>query len=234
MTGAQHKIVGIGWGIAGAYLATTTMDTGWGLLIAPMSAIGCWLPDMDHDKTKLGRKRKVLTTVSTGMANLLVYGGIAACVIFVGLVALGFADFGVDMTHLGIMLAGLVGVVFLKKVVCNSDTFKWATKHRGLMHTLVVPALLLYSIGLSESPLYKYSVMGLAVGYISHLFADMLTVEGCPILFPLSRSTINIARFKTSEYLKDAKGNKKKNRAIWYAAYGAAILPIFIVMYFKF
>lgn len=234
MTGAQHKIVGIGWGIAGAYVATKTQHTGWGLLVAPLSAIGCWLPDMDHDKTKLGRKRKVLTSVSTGAANAMVYGGVAVCVIFAGLAALGFADFGMDMTHLGIMLAGLIAIILLKKVVCNSDTFKWATKHRGVMHTLVVPALMFYAIGLSSSPLYRYSVIGLTVGYISHLFADMLTVEGCPILFPVSRSNISIARFKTSEYIKDKKGNKHKNRSIWYAAYGAAILPVILAIFLNF
>lgn len=232
MTGAQHKIVGIGWGVAGAIAVTKTMGTPYGLLVAPMSAIGCWLPDMDHDKTKLGRKRKVLMTVSTNIANALVYGGVAVGTIFAGLVALGFADFGIDMTHLAIALAGLVLVIFLKKVVCNSDTFKWATKHRGIMHTLIVPALMFYAIGLSDAPVYKYSVMGLTIGYVSHLFADMLTVEGCPILFPISRANIPIMRFKTSEYIKDKNGKKRKNRGIWYAAYGAAILPIILVFYF--
>ena len=233
MTGAQHKIVGIGWGLAGAYYATKNMGTPWGLLIAPMSALGCWLPDIDHNQTKLGRKRKMLTSVSSKLANTIVYGGVLFGGLFAGLVAMGFADFGVDMSKLGVAIGGLLLFIFIRKVVCNSSTYQWAVRHRGIMHTLLMPALLLYSIGLTKSPVYMYTMIGLSVGYISHLFADMLTVDGCPLLFPISRSNINIARFKTSEYLKDAKGRKRKNKAIWYAAYGAAILPFIIIFYFN-
>lgn len=200
MNGTQHKIVGVGFGLAGAYAVVAGKGDTNGALIAATSIIGCMLPDMDHDRTKLGRKRKLLTGLATNVANAVVFGGIVIGLVGGFLVFKGFVDFGVNPIMLFAAAIGFGIVAAIKKIIGDSAIFKWATKHRGLMHTLVVPALLWFAMMASEYPIYHYAIEGLFVGYISHLFADMLTVEGCPILFPLTRSNW---RFPTKFQTKD-------------------------------
>lgn len=217
MTGVQHKIVGIGFGIAGATIVTAGLKDPNGLLVLAGSIVGCMLPDIDHDMTKIGRKRKVVMNLTTKTANLLIYGGIAACAILLLLTVRGFVNFGIDPKLLAIGAVGLIAVAFLKKVIGNSDTFKWAAKHRGLMHTLVVPILLYLLARASSFPLYHWTAIGLLVGYCSHLFADMLTVEGCPVLFPLTKMNV---RFPT--HLKTS------NSSCTVAAYIVCILAVIV------
>ena len=194
MTGVQHKIVGAGAGIAAAYVMTVGYGDTNGILIAGTSLIGCMLPDIDHNSSKIGRKRKAVTgTVSTlysvGIKVLIVLAlGLAV------LTGMGMVAYGVNSTHLIIVAALAIGVLILTKCVGDSSLFRWATKHRGLMHTLVVPAILVYALTISSAPVFRMGITGLIVGYCSHLFADMLTVDGCPILFPLTRSNL---RFPT-------------------------------------
>lgn len=65
--------------------------------------------------------------------------------------------------------------------------------HRGPTHTLLAVVLV--------SLLYLYfhhiAALGLLVGYASHLVADMITVEGIPLLFPLSRGYISVLPIRT-------------------------------------
>ena len=197
MNGVQHKLVGVGFGIAGSYAIVHGYGEPLGICVLMGSAVGCMLPDIDHDMTKLGRQRKVLTNVSTKAADVIVFGGIIVGLVLLGSIALGFINYGIDLTKLGILVAGLILVAILRKVIGGSSTYKWATKHRGIMHTLVVPALLFLMMRVSSYPLWKYLSLGLMVGYCSHLFADMCTVEGCPVLWPLTRKNFRILKLHT-------------------------------------
>jgi inner membrane protein len=78
--------------------------------------------------------------------------------------------------------------------------------HRGITHT---PALLLamFLIGvvalvMTDSWKYFPVLCGFAVGYASHLFLDMLTKGGIPLLFPFSRKRINLTPFKTGGFFE--------------------------------
>lgn len=199
MTGAQHKVVGIGVGIAAAYAFVQTNNEPAAAIVAAGSAIGCWLPDMDHDMTKLGRKRKVLTNLTNTMASIVVLGGIVASLGLIILMTLGIRDYGIDTKLLYVCAGGLALLAIASKFIKNSKTFRWATKHRGLMHTLLVPALMCTALRVSDYPVYTYIVIGLIVGYCSHLFADMLTVEGCPILFPITKKNFRFLKLRTKD-----------------------------------
>lgn len=226
MTGAQHKIVGTGFGIAGAYFVCIGLNDPYGALILPTAIVGSMLPDIDHDRTKIGRKRKVVTDITTKTFNALILGGVGVLAIITLITMLGLKNYGFNSTELLIALGGTVLIIVLKSSVAESKLFKWATKHRGLMHTLIPPALLYLGMGVSEFPLWRYILMGVMIGYCSHLFADMLTVDGCPILFPLTTSSIHILSLITSDYIKDKNGNKKKNNKIWFAAYAVAVIVV--------
>lgn len=216
MNGAQHKVVGAGFGIAGAYVVAKGMGDPYGWLIAPASMVGCMLPDMDHDRTGLGRKRKVVTKTFSYAFDVAVIGGtIAVCALAIALV-LGFKDYGFSLTELGIAAVAFLAVWFTRKRIANSDSYRWATKHRGLMHTLVMPAVLYLSSCVSDFPLWRYTFLGLLIGYCSHLFADMLTIEGCPVLFPLSKKNIHFTSFRS------------KNKSCVYVSWIVALAAVAI------
>lgn len=220
MTGAQHRVVGIGVGIAAAYALVQTHNEPAAAITVVGSAIGLWLPDMDHDMTKIGRKRKLLTSLTSTMASIVVLGGIALAMGLIMLMVFGIKDYGIDMRLLLIAVGGLTLVAIASKFIKNSKTFRWATKHRGLMHTLLVPVLMSTALKVSDYPVYKYIVIGLIVGYCSHLFSDMLTVEGCPILFPITKKNIRFMKLRTKD--------KSCTVAAWTVAMSSCIIAYII------
>lgn len=217
MTGAQHKVVGIGFGIAGSYAAVTLTGDTTGATMLLGAVIGCMLPDIDHDRTKIGRVRKGFTDLLHNAFNVVIYGGVALGCLIVLLSYLGFNKYGVDVTKIIIGVGGILAFALVRKVLSQSDTVKWATKHRGFMHTIIVPVLL-YLLSISSAyPLWKYPILGCSLGYCSHLFADMLTVEGCPVLWPITKQNIRFLSLRT------------KDKSCTYAAYIVAILAPMIV-----
>lgn len=203
MNGAQHKIVGIGFGI-GAYLLLSDLGMPLeGAVTAVASVGGSLLPDIDHDNTKIGRKRKFVTNVTAKTLTILMYGACIVSAVLLFLIIKQGMDFGVNPMMLVGGIIGIFFLMFLQRTVCNSKTYKWAAKHRGLMHTLLPAAAILFVVYSTKAPVIRYTALGVVVGYMSHLIADMFTVAGCPILFPLIRANIRIMRFES----KDSKLN---------------------------
>lgn len=90
--------------------------------------------------------------------------------------------------------------------------------HRGITHTLLFPALftfLMYLTSLFNSPSLGDSkvackavdilvhivpaslLFGLAIGWLSHVIADLFNPKGCPILWPIIPYRIHLARIYT-------------------------------------
>ena len=59
--------------------------------------------------------------------------------------------------------------------------FQFFTKHRGLLHSLIVGLLL----SLIIASISQWAGFGFFVGYISHLFLDCLTKSGVKLFWPL-------------------------------------------------
>lgn len=93
-----------------------------------------------------------------------------------------------------------------KKLGFISRLIKWSCGHRGLFHTLifigVFPLIYYWVKDLPEiQPFSLYierGVIGLMLGYLSHLLMDMLTVSGVPLLWPIYSRKISIAKLKTN------------------------------------
>lgn len=222
MMGVQHKAVGVGFGLAMfMYAAKTSSDPYSGLLLVG-STVGCMLPDIDHDRTRIGRKRAFVTNVSSKALTGLVSAGIvvATAILVLMLTQMDKPEAGTSFTQILVFLIGLIMFSVVRKRIKSSDSFKWMTKHRGLMHTLLMPAILFFATTASSAPIWRDTFLGLTVGYCSHLIADMLTVEGCPVLFPLSKNNIRILKLQT------------KNASTWLAALILAALPVIVVYYF--
>lgn len=218
MMGVQHKTVGVGFGIAMfMYAAKTSSDPYSGLFLVG-STIGCMLPDIDHDRTRIGRKRAFVTRVSSNVLTGLVSAGIigATALLILTMVQMDKPEANTNLYQILMALVGLLMFSAVRKKIKNSSSFKWATKHRGLMHTLLMPVILVVASTASSAPIWRDIFLGITIGYCSHLFADMLTVEGCPVLFPLSKKNVRILKLQT------------KNASTWLAALILAALPIIV------
>jgi hypothetical protein len=80
-------------------------------------------------------------------------------------------------------------------------------RHRGIMHTMVVPVLLWLMIVSINIDICTGLLIGLLLGYLSHLFADTLTLMGAPLAYPLSKKLISIGTIRTGtamEYIVGA------------------------------
>ncbi|MBO8161356.1 MAG: metal-dependent hydrolase [Thermosipho sp. (in: Bacteria)] len=71
-------------------------------------------------------------------------------------------------------------------------------KHRTFTHSVffILLSLLVCLINF-------YFGFGLFVGVVVHILSDMLTVMGCPLLYPISKRYISISRFKTGSSGED-------------------------------
>ena len=66
-------------------------------------------------------------------------------------------------------------------------------KHRGITHTLLVPALCLSVMGLLiKIPIINSMIFGFVFGWVIHIFADWFNGKGVPILWPLSSKKYHV------------------------------------------
>lgn len=232
MNGDDHARVGLGVGIAVAYAAVHSFGVNLllGGLIIPISWLSAKLPDIDHDKTKIGRKRKVITNLSSNLLTAIIIGGIFLCGGLTIATGMQLVNSDINSTEASIAFAGLITFALLRKVIGSSDIVQWAKKHRGLMHTLIVPTLLYLATDALPSVIIQTILIGINTGYISHLFADTLTKDGCPLLFPLTKKPIHILNLTTSDYKTDKRGRrvKKKFDECKIASYIVAVASVFI------
>ena len=206
MTGKSHKFIGLIAGGAAAYYGITKPggDVSYLFYIISMP-VGAMIADIDHDSSKLGRTRKkIMAVVSTVFASLAI---VAVSFFLADAHKQGQEKFlYAILTVLMVLLPFLIISAFAKMDFIQKN-LKFMVKHRGLMHTLIIPAFMFAATFFISEPTFKILVTGLMVGYATHLFSDMLTSMGCPIFFPLTKKNISIMGIKTGsagEYIAAA------------------------------
>lgn len=72
-------------------------------------------------------------------------------------------------------------------------------KHRGITHTLLLPALLgmLVHFKLHGAGLWPEILCGIMVGWIAHIIADMFNRKGVPIFWPIFPKRVHVAAVET-------------------------------------
>lgn len=203
MNRPQHTTVGIGMGVGSSLVAFAATRDIFSLASFFGSFFGCTFPDWDHDLTKEGKVRKQVFQLTGKLLTVIAVLGTA----FLAYAIIKMPDL-IERYNISTdraMLYLMVCVVFLlaKKVLSNNKLVKWACKHRGLMHTLIVPLLLGIGIFTLKIPFIGYLLYGTLTGFCSHLIADCFTTEGCPLLFPLTRKNIRVPGFNYAS--KDPK-----------------------------
>jgi len=189
MTGRSHKAIGIATGIAITIYGIRQGNPAASLALvsAPLAAM---LPDIDHNGSKIGKTRKEAM-------NFAVTATIIALI-----VAVWYYGWHI-VNHPTVLIAGagVIGSILLFFALSKSRWFKnllgFATKHRGIMHTLLLPACMLFAARFINEPYFLILLYGFVAGYISHILADCLTKNGCPILFPLTQKNISLTSIKT-------------------------------------
>lgn len=190
MQGSTHKTIGFA---AGAGIVTYAVLTGHPLMSLGMitAPIGAMLPDIDHHNSKLGRtKDKVFKFVKY----------ISRIVLIISSVLLVLSFFLGLFRAVGTICLSIKGVCILINIALSerlAKKFPFLTKHRGIMHTLLFPFIILVLSSISSYDVTKALVFGLAIGYLSHLYADSLTVEGCPLVWPISQECVGPRLCKT-------------------------------------
>ena len=219
MMGVQHKAVGIGFGLASSmYLAEALEAPAPAVLAFATCVAGSMLPDIDHDKTKIGRKRKFATDLLSKLTTSAIMAIIAVGTIIIVALSVGMINVGISLEQVALAVILALAFIVVRKMISKSSTFKWMTKHRGLMHTLIPPIIIFIAAGASDFIYWCSAFIGLGIGYVSHLLADMLTVEGCPVLWPIYKGNIRLLKLKT------------KNASTWLAAIALAALPVVLIM----
>lgn len=119
-------------------------------------------------------------------AGLLIQGGA-----FGGIIA--------DIDHPGSIVSRKLP--WLSKIVTSF------TKHRGITHTLLTSIVLTGGLSalttLLPEPLRYYAmfwIIGVFVGYLSHLCLDMITRAGVKLLYPISNYSFRIASLNEKDH----------------------------------
>lgn len=193
MMGKTHKTIGIVTGAAFSVYGALSGNPLYTLALAT-APIGAMIPDIDHNSTTLGRKRKFVF----GLVEKLISLGVGITFLF--FIIIGLIK---GLMFIYVIKALIVLLPFIIATICSRCEWirkksRFLTKHRGIMHTLIMPLVIV--IGAKMIPYKAISILllGLAAGYLSHLAADSLTHNGCPIFWPLTEKPVHLTNVKTN------------------------------------
>lgn len=231
MNGKQHFKVGVGAGIGTAICLVSIHPYGLEPTVGAVlggitAAFASKLPDIDHNSTKIGRVRKKVT----GTSNILVNVALVVVALFSVLLAVtgrtNLAGFDIPPDILWKAAGASVVVLVVKNAISKNKTFKWMTAHRGFMHTLILPLAFGVGAWIIPSDIIQRMLIGLTVGYVCHLDADMYTVDGCPLMFPISKHSFKRPRARKS-------ADPALNRIATMAAVRYVIMGIALAVFLK-
>ena len=190
MTGQSHKAIGVAVGAAIAIYGVGQGELAYAmaLISAPLAAM---LPDIDHDNAKIGKLRKQVANVAVTVLAVVV---VVAAWMYGRFILENYRT----VLLLGLMVVIPTLVLFkLSQTKWVRETWGFVVKHRGIMHTLIIPVLTIVATIFIQDRYFLILTYGFLAGYVSHILADCLTSRGCPIFFPFLRKNIKFSNIKT-------------------------------------
>jgi membrane-bound metal-dependent hydrolase YbcI (DUF457 family) len=164
------------------------------LPVAALAAAGAaTLPDLDHPQATVSRSFGPVTVGLARRVSWCTGGHRGGTHSLVAVAALSGGAAGLDLT--GALPRGLA-CAFLFALATAAVQLRLA---RPLLHTTICVAAAIGLVTLSAQHPVTPGVLPCAVGVGSaaHLVGDMLTAEGVPLLWPVSRRRFRIASLKT-------------------------------------
>lgn len=158
----------------------------WYGLLFSGAILGALILDIDHPKSKISQKLFVLAW-------------------FVQLINL--------LMRLTILLVDILvnnkmvkSIFHTKRNIIKKSTLRSIEKafgHRGLLHTIffIIIQIIIYlpfTISNQEQMVFHVFFIGYILGCISHLFLDLLTPEGVPLLMPFSSKRYSLMSIGTN------------------------------------
>ena len=185
MLGKTHITVGIA-----AALAVTHPETVPGVVTAMVGgAVGGWMPDVDCKDIDVDREK--------GLDIIIDALFIGAFIVVDALVGNGMCQYIRD--NWGVVVWGsLFGLIIL-------GLLGYLTKHRTFTHSFLGMALFCTAVYFFCRP----AALAFAIGYASHLFADMFNKLGLQLFFPI---------LKWRPCWKVCASNKKANKILFWIA----------------
>ena len=167
MMGKTHKTIGIITGLAFSIYGVLSGNSLYTLALVT-APLGAMLPDIDHNSTKLGRARKAIF----GLIEKAVL--LSIVIAFLLFIMIGFSQ---GLIFIYMVKAIFIIIPIIVCVICSQSEwarkkFKFFIKHRGIMHTLIVPLTILIGAKMNSYQVMNILLLGLAAGYLSHLVAD--------------------------------------------------------------
>lgn len=188
MTGKSHYAIGCATALAVAAVGLSRNNV---MLVATAltTPFGSMLPDIDHPNSKLGKKR-VEAAKKSKKAIVGVVAGYGAVTTIYGLVTAGTVGAVTSIASLAMYVVPALFVLRTlnsKKVKDKTEFFR---KHRGILHTALAALSIAAGAKLSPILILETLLFGISIGYLTHLFADMQTERGCPLLYPITKKNI--------------------------------------------
>lgn len=193
MMGTTHKAIGLVTGVAVTLYGIKNFGEPLFALAGLTASLGAILPDIDHNSTNIGKNRKKVVSFTSAMIKIAAIVSVFA----IGLICVLNEDYKSLSILLVSVLAVSLFIVCMSKSKTGAKLAKFSKKHRGIMHTLLVPFLLTIPLFFVKEYYISAPIIGLIAGYVSHLAADMFTVSGIPILFPLTMHNISLLPIRT-------------------------------------
>lgn len=190
MSGKEHRCVAniLAVSMLCISLQKGNTDLAVSAFIVPFASL---LPDIDHNNSKLGRKRKEVFDKLSRIFNIAFYV-INAVLVLLFIVSNKYIAIRSNVFNLVI---SIVPILFCIKLATSNvvlKRFKFFTRHRGIMHTLIPVLSILLGALCFKVMIIKDLLFGIAIGYTIHLICDIQTPMGCPILYPISKNNVSI------------------------------------------
>lgn len=223
MLGTTHRFGGMAFGAMTPVFIEKVLDIPvhnsleFAVIAMAGGAIGSLIPDIDSPSSILGKKIK---PISKAIAETMGHRGGTHSLIAVII-------FGILTTLLGTKLedvlygnmngrnhiifaivAGLIlmsSVLFVIQSIPSKKNRRFTKKHSTfvVMSVFIITMFIAYQ---NSESLYHYIrvyLLGVLVGYISHIFLDMFTRGGVPFFKPFTDFRIRFTKFKTGSVIED-------------------------------
>lgn len=213
MQGNTHRFGGILFGAAVSAVSIPLVHIQNPIPVAGVmmmgGAIGSLIPDIDHEGSLIGRKMKPVSHVVRKVCGHRGYTHTLLALFVYSLACMGLSKIIVhacegensfnNKVFLGLITALVLGsaTLFILNKFSHLVTRKEITKIvAGVALFGFIGGIYDTNIILHYVPIY---LIGSMVGYLSHLFLDMLTVTGVPLFKPFTDHMFRIAKLRTGE-----------------------------------
>lgn len=223
MLGTTHRFGGIAFGALTPVIIEKVLDKpihdplAFAIVAMAGGAIGSLIPDIDSPGSTIGRKVKPLSRFiadkmghrggTHGFIALLILGVLTT---FLGekLEDILYANMN-GKNHIifaiGVGLILMFSVLFVIQNIPNKKNKRFTKKHFTsiVLVVFIVTMYIAYEYSLSLLGYVRVYLLGILVGYASHIFLDMFTKGGVPFFKPITGFRISFTNFKTGSIIEE-------------------------------